>query len=212
MIQFRRASDNSVTPYLAPIEEELLFIDDVLRHPNDGVDARYKRLGTNTDKGHKRKRRLIARGVLEEDAIKIGRTTRTVLRITKDARENLGLESRSGKESLAHEYWKRWHAHKLEQVGYQVQMEAPRNHGHADIVAWKNGKTIAVEIETGKSDMLTNVRQDLLSGFNLVVIVASNTKAQRKIEDELARHGLVMPRIIVGLRDKVAHEKSDRHS
>jgi len=186
-------------------EEELLFVDDVLRHPDDGVDARYKRLGINTDKGHKRKRKLISKGTLEENTIKIGRTTRVVLRVSKNAREMLGLETTTGNESIDHEYWKRWHANKLERAGYQVQIESPRNQGRADIVAWKNGETIAVEIETGKSDTLNNVRQDLLSGFSRVVVVATNKKAQRKIEEELAGAELLSPRVRVMLRDNTKH-------
>jgi len=182
-------------------EEELLFVDDVLQHPDDGVDARYKRLGINTDKGHKRKRKLISKGTLEEKTIKIGRTTRVVLRVSKNAREMLGLETTTGNESLDHEYWKRWHANKLDRAGYQVQIEAPRNQGHADIVGWKNGETIAIEIETGKSDTLTNVRQDLLSGFGRVIVVGTNKKAHRRIEKELAGAGLISPRVRVMLRD-----------
>ncbi len=59
-------------------------------------------------------------------------------------------------------------------------------------MAVKDGKTIAIEIETGKSDFVRNVMQDLLSGFGKVLVVAVDKKALEKVERELARAGLII--------------------
>ena len=44
---------------------------------------------------------------------------------------------------------------------------------------------------TGKSDILRNVRQNLLSGFDRILIVATDRQAHGKVERELARCGLL---------------------
>ena len=70
-------------------------------------------------------------------------------------------------------------------------MEALRKSGNVDVVARKGAENIAIEIETGKSDIIRNVKQDLLSGFGKVLIVAVDKKALGKVERELAREGLI---------------------
>ena len=67
----------------------------------------------------------------------------------------------------------------------------------------KDGKSVAIEIETGKSDIVRNVKQDLLSGFDKILVVATDDKALRKVEQELARAGLLIPnKVDVALRDQ----------
>ena len=69
----------------------------------------------------------------------------------------------------------------------------------------KDGKSIAIEIETGKSDVVRNVQQDLLSGFDKVLIIATDARALRKVEKELAHAGLIIPnKVDVTLRDQIA--------
>jgi hypothetical protein len=60
--------------------------------------------------------------------------------------------------SLAHEYWKQFYARKFSADGYKVQVEAPRVGGCVDVLARRNGERVAIEIETGKSDTVANVR------------------------------------------------------
>jgi hypothetical protein len=81
-------------------------------------------------------------------------------------------------------------------------LEAPRKSGAVDLLAKRNNKTLAVEIETGKSDILHNVKQNLLSGFDRALIVATDKAAFRKIERDLAAAGLLgLDKIHVLLRD-----------
>jgi predicted RecB family endonuclease len=82
-------------------------------------------------------------------------------------------------------------------------MEALRKSGNVDVLAVKDGKTIAIEIETGKSNVVRNVKQDLLSGFDKVIVVATDKEALGKVERELARAGLMIPnRVEVILRER----------
>jgi len=57
-------------------------------------------------------------------------------------------------------------------------------------VAEKDGKRIAIEIETGKSDAVYNVRKDLKAGFDELIIMALNDKIKEKIRESLYKSGL----------------------
>lgn len=62
---------------------------------------------------------------------------------------------------------------------------------------------VGVEIETGKSDVVKNVKQDLMFGCTRIVIVATDKGAFGKVERELARAGLLgIDSIRVVLRDE----------
>lgn len=62
-----------------------------------------------------------------------------------------------------------------------------------DLVGRKDGRVIAVEVETGKSDVVGNVRRDLLEGFDQVHVVATSKVALREVEKELGKGGLLAP-------------------
>lgn len=178
------------------------FLEDVMAHEDDGVRTRYQRLGLSGDKGNRLKNQLVENGVLDEQEVKTGRTYRLLLRVTPRARERLGLKKSLGRGSLAHEYWKRFYAASLKEEGYRVELEAPRQNGRVDVLAKKGSESIAVEIETGKSDAVWNVRQNLVSGFRKVLVVATDESALRKVERQLASAGLIIPgRVEVVLRD-----------
>ena len=83
------------------------LLRDVLEETDDGVDARYKRLGWSAEKGNRVKRTLLSDGALQEQDVKVGRTRRRLLRVTTKARRELGLDSeRVDRASIVHEYWK----------------------------------------------------------------------------------------------------------
>ncbi len=84
-----------------------------------------------------------------------------------------------------------------------MELEAPRGTGRVDVLAVKASESIAVEIETGKSDAVWNVRKNLKSGFGRVLVVATDEAALRTVQRQLARAGLLIPtRVDVVLRDE----------
>ncbi len=176
-------------------EEALRFVEDVLCHPDDGVDKRYRRLGFSADKGNRLKQHLLLAGVLQDQEVPIGRTRRLLLRITVGARHRLGLtEDTAGRGSLAHEYWKRMFAERYRQRGYRVTLEAPRRSGGTvDVLARKRAESVAIEIETGNSNVVSNVRKDLLAGFGRVLVVATDRQAFRRVRRQLFEAGLLLP-------------------
>ena len=110
-----------------------------------------------------------------------------------------------GRASIAHEFWKQHYAKQFEQQGYKVEMEADRVGGRVDVLARRNGHRVGIEVETGKSDVVSNVRNCLLSGFDRVVVVATDEQAMTKVERQLATAGLLIPpRVTLVLRDRLS--------
>lgn len=98
----------------------------------------------------------------------------------------------SGRESIAHEYWEPRNARRYHELGYRLEVEAPREGGRVDVLAEKGGKRIALEIETGKSDMVANVRGCLRAGFDEVRVVATDMEALVRVEQMLGAAGLLI--------------------
>lgn len=119
-------------------------------------------------------------------------TRKLVLRLSKQAREWLGMPVEPGqrRESIAHAYWKHWWARNLRDQGYEVQVEAPWKGGYVDVLGRREGETVAVEVETGESDVVGNVRNCLRSGFGKVIVVATDERVRSRIETKLAKAGL----------------------
>ncbi len=181
------------------------LLHDVMQHPDGGVDTRYKRLGIGSGRGHRYQRQLLRSKLVRSERVKVGRTYRVFLRVTNDAKLLLlPSTGRDPRASFVHEYWKRRVAHHFETLGYTVVLEAPRPKGGGcmDISAWRASESVAIEIETGKSDVVANVKRDLLSGVQEVIVVATDAGALQKVERALARAGLILPgRLRVVLRD-----------
>ncbi|MCH8823081.1 MAG: DUF87 domain-containing protein [Planctomycetes bacterium] len=184
-------------------EDEVAFINDTLLHQDDGVSRRYKRLGWSADKGNRTKNELLNGGVIEDTLVTVGRTRKLVVRITKEARGLFGITGQQvDRASLTHTFWQQYYSKKFVELGYKVAIEAPNQLGRTDILATKASKRIAIEIETGKSDVVKNVKQNLLAKHSKIIVVATDEAALRKVERELARVGLLIPsRVDVVLRD-----------
>lgn len=65
--------------------------------------------------------------------------------------------------------------------------------GRVDALARRGTDSFAVEVETGKSGVVGNVRKDLRAGFHKVLVVATDEAALKKVEPKLARAGLIIP-------------------
>jgi len=169
------------------------FLLDVLEHPDSGVKERYARLGWSVDKGNRTKQQLLKVGLLDSLLVNLGNTRKLVLRPTKEARKALGLAGASV-ESLAHEYWKRRLAQRYAAEGWVVEVEGFRDAkrpelGRADLVLTRGAERWAVEVETGKSDVVQNVKNGLLAGMAKVVVVPTDDGA--RVERQLGIAGLL---------------------
>lgn len=198
--------------------EELGFIADVLAHSDDGVKRRYLRLGMSVRRGMAVRDRLLALGYLERADVQVGHTRRVLLRVRREAREALGItdDAPHTQESLAHAFWKRRWAEQLRAEGWQVQVEAPRPAtigGRVDVLAEKDGRRTAVEVETGKSAVVKNVRRDLAGGYESIVVVATDHAARESVERALAETGLLIAgRVTVQEGLRTAQGSAGQHS
>lgn len=196
-------------------EGAIALIQDIISYPDEGVDARYKRLGWSVDRGNRIKRTLTANGLIDLAKVRVGRTQKVILRVSPAVRETFGFgREEVDRASVTHEFWKRFYGGRFTDAGYLVEHEARRGRGRVDVLARKGALRVAIEIETGKSDVLHNIRQDLLSGFDKVIVVATDEAALRKVERELAKAGLIIPsRLSVVLRDgQIGDEQVTRAS
>jgi len=174
-------------------DDAFRLLSDILTYPDDGVKVRYKRLNLSTGSGNRLKQHLLDQSWLESQTIEIGQTRKIVLRLTKQSKDALNLDSPEPQHgSIAHEYWKRFYAQRFREHGYQVSFEVSRQSGRVDVVAQKDGEKVAIEIETGKSNFIRNVQQDLAAKYHKVIVVATDKSAFETIEKKLAQAGLLI--------------------
>ena len=175
-------------------KRDIALLRDVAEYPLSGVVERYRRLGLNRRKGNEAKEACIESGLLRQVPIPTrgGRVMlleltdpgRSVLKENRIATKDSGLPAHRG--GPEHEYWRASLARMYEGQGYVVTMEEPVN-GYADLVLEKDGRQVAVEVETGKSNWRDNITRDMKSGFDRVVVVCTNEGAYaaiRPIVDE----------------------------
>lgn len=175
-------------------EQALRLLADVCSHPDDGVRDRYRRLGLSGDRGHRLKLSLLVGGWVEQQMVGIGNTRKAILRPSQAAMSLVGVAtSAPGDGSIAHAYWQRWYAKELSDAGYEVELEAKRRGGRVDILARRGKELLGVEIETGKSDVLANVKRCLRSGLSRVLVVCTDGRALKSVERRLATAGLMVP-------------------
>ena len=114
------------------------------------------------------------------------------MRLTKQSKDALNLDTSEPQHgSIAHEYWKRFYAQRFREQGYHVEFEVPRQSGRIDVVVQKDSEKIAIEIETGKSNFIRNIQQDLAAKYSKVLVVATDKLAFEKIEKKLGRTGFL---------------------
>ena len=176
-------------PELQQGEQSLLAY--IVAHPLSGVVERYRRLGINAHQGGKLRASLARRGLIQERdvATRTGRVK--LLSLTERGRQvadslayKLHVSTRTG--GYDHEYWRKRAARHFAEQGWQVSEEHPIGGGKTvDLVIVKGGQRIAVEVETGKSDAIRNMRKDLEAGFDHVISVALTAGVKKEIERQL---------------------------
>lgn len=166
--------------------DELLV--DIFVHPFSGITQRYRRLGLNTHYGNNLKKRLISKNCIRSRKIITGKGWITLFEITQKGRltlRDLGHDVMNTREGIVHKFWKQRVAEQFEKKGFKVFVEEYYVNGKPDIIAIKNNKKTAVEIETGKSNILYNIQKCQKAGFDKIVCVATSRKVEGRIRGEL---------------------------
>ena len=91
-----------------------------------------------------------------------------------------------GRGGPEHEYWKARVAQHLRDLGFLVEVEKPTGGGQTiDLVATKDGQTLAVEVETGTSDVAANIRKCIRFGCQRVLVLGTSAHAMHHISQSL---------------------------
>jgi hypothetical protein len=175
-------------------QDEETLLKDVILHPISGIAERYKRLGLSVRKGSNILDSLLAKGMLSITDIPVFKGRVKFLELADSGRAAVRQKGydiqdrRSG--GPVHEYWRLWAAEHFTKKGCQVELEKPIGSGKTiDIVISKNGSSAAIEIETGKSDAVENIRKCLDAGYDRIYCLAVNTLVLLQIKRKLKELG-----------------------
>ncbi len=162
--------------------DEIRFLADVANRPLSTTVARYQRLNFSRRRGNAIRQSLAKSAIIEAVPVAT-RSGQVVLyqltdhgrSVAKAAGIGPGPPSCAG---LEHRYWVGRVAAHFERQGYDIAIEfhIPGD-GHVDLVASRPGERVAIEIETGKSDIDANLKKLRDVGFDRVVLVATSATA-----------------------------------
>jgi len=178
--------------YKHSLGKQLLL--DILKFPLCGVRVRYRNLSWNPKQGNSAKESLLQEGMIKslDISTKKGRVKLFDLTVKgKVLLRELGHEVPDEIESIEHRFWKkRLVRYYEEKKGFQTEVEAVIN-GRPDIMVSTGREILAVEIETGKSDILKNAEKNLPKNFDQIIFVPTTPKAEKKVKKVLGANGLL---------------------
>jgi len=153
------------------------------------VVERYRRLGLNPYQGNKLSKKLKAKKLIQYEEIKTFRGRLKIIRLTRSAEKLLAVKSSfNSTGSFEHEFWKHKIACHLKNKGFKVIPEySLPDGGKTDILAIKNSKTLAIEIETGKSEVAFNIIKNLNAGFDKVFSLGISEEVITRIKEQLSK-------------------------
>jgi hypothetical protein len=143
-------------------DKEELLLRDIALHPISGISERYARLTWNPKTGLAVTRRLLARRLVVFEEVSTATARIKILTLTIDGRAHLhdrgAVLPPRPKGGIAHEYWRHVLTQRLRRKGYTVHAEHAVGEGRAvDLYARKDTTAIYIEIETGESDIPSNI-------------------------------------------------------
>lgn len=173
--------------------EAMRFLTDVAARPLSTTVSRYQRLHLSRRKGNAIKADLLAAGLMEAVPIATRSGQVMLFQLTEWGRAvcgDLGIDAGCApRTSLEHTYWARKVAEEFRANAYDVTLEQPiAGNGAVDLVAQRPGQRVAIEIETGKSNIAANLKKLACAGFDRILFVATSPAAcaacQRAIEKQ----------------------------
>ena len=164
--------------------KERRLLKDVLHHQVSSITGRYDRLALSSRCGNRIQLSLLKKGVVSSVSVPVDKGRIKGLYLTRKGRKVLGCNmprpTRHG--GMQHQYWKEKLAERLRECDYTVEEEHPIGGGRTvDLLASKDGRRIAFEVETGKSNVLANVEKVIGAGLHRLVVVATSAKVKREL-------------------------------
>ena len=167
---------------------------DIWLYKNSSIKERYYRLGLNFRKGNQTQKSLFSKGLVFSINLSSDRGKTKGLLLTDKGCEVLGINTgKSNRHGGAeHRFWVARIAEHFRANAYDVATEVPVGGGKTiDIVALCNDKRIAIEIETGKSEALANIKKCIDAGLDRVIVVATSVMVHDKLSHMLPKHNAV---------------------
>ena len=162
--------------------EEIRLLADIATRPLSTTVSRFQRLNLSRRRGNAMRQHLADAGIIEAVPLAT-RSGQVVLnQLTDHGRttcESVGMDPGPvPRASLEHQYWVMKVAEQFEKKGYETTLEHPvPGDGTIDLLAERPGERIAIEVETGKSDIKENLAKLQSAGFDRVVFVATSPAA-----------------------------------
>jgi Holliday junction resolvase-like predicted endonuclease len=162
--------------------EEIRFLADIAARPLSTTVSRYHRLHLSRRRGNAIRQHLAAAGIIEPVTIATRSGQVVLYQLTdlgRSACSSAGIKIGSRpRESLEHAFWVNRAAKYFQAKGYEISYEHPvKGNGAIDLLAEKSGQKIAVEVETGKSNIKANLAKIKNAGFDRIVLVATSPAA-----------------------------------
>lgn len=168
------------------------FLIDIFLNPLSSTTQRYRTLNLNPKYGNEFKNRLISQGLIQPKRIITNKGWVTLFDLTQKGRmtlRDLGYDVKNIREGIVHKFWKHRISEYYRNKDMEVLVEETIN-GRPDIIVFNHNKKAAIEIETGKSDIIGNIQRALKAGFDEVICVATNRYAEGKINKDLSNNNI----------------------
>ena len=178
--------------------EEIRFLADIAARPLSPTVSRYHRLNLSRRRGNAVRETLASAGVIERVTIATRSGQVVLYQLTDLGRKvctSINIDpGPKPRESLEHQFWVGRAAKHFEKKGYDVVYEHPvKGNGAIDILARKPGQTVAVEVETGKSNTGENLDKIRHAGFDRVILLATSPAAAVACQKAMAEAPKELP-------------------
>lgn len=166
--------------------QETRFLGDLIVRPLSTTVSRYQRLHFSRRRGNAIRQHLATSGIIESVPIATRSGQVMLHQLTAQGVticQAIGIDPGSipdsqPRPSLVHQFWARQATADFEKRGYEVKQEVSLSTGGVvDLVATRGERTIAIEVETGKSDIKSNLKKTKNAGFTKVILLATGPEA-----------------------------------
>jgi energy-coupling factor transporter ATP-binding protein EcfA2 len=180
--------------------EEMRFLADIVARPLSTTVSRYHRLSLSRRRGNAVREALASAGAIERVTIATRFGQVVLYQLTDPGRKlctSVGIDpGPKPRESLEHQFWVDKAARYFGKEKYTVKYEHPvKGNGAVDILAKKPGQTVAIEVETGKSNTRENLDKIKSAGFDRIVLLATSPDAAVACQKAMADTPKGMPPI-----------------
>jgi Holliday junction resolvase-like predicted endonuclease/energy-coupling factor transporter ATP-binding protein EcfA2 len=189
-----RQSQDTSTDTSPPREEisreEIRFLSDIISRPLSTTVSRYQRLSLSRRRGNAIRQHLAKGSIIEAVSIATRSGQVMLYQLTELGRSvcrDLNLDpGPKPRESLEHRYWINKAAQYFEAKGFDIIREHTiKGNGAIDLLAHRPGERIAIEVETGKSDIKENINKIKNAGFDKIILLATSANAVRPCKKAL---------------------------